>query len=54
MVCQCGSLGVTNAPLMEMLIIGETMHGGGVGQGLCKMSVVLAQFCCEPKTTLKK
>ena len=36
-----------------MIIIGEAMHGGE-GQSLCKISVVSAQFCCEPKTTLKK
>ena len=40
-------------PWWEMLIIGEAMHGGE-GLGLCKMSVVSAQFCCKHRTTLKK
>ena len=54
MMCPCRSLSITNA-----LLVGDDNNWWGYawwgeGQSLCKISVVSAQFCCEPKTTLKK
>ena len=38
-----------------MIVGGEgAMHAEQGGKGIWKLSVLSAQFCCEPKTTLKK
>ena len=54
MLYQCRFISCNKCPtLVGDADKGEAMHAGGAGS-IRKISVASPQFCCEPKTALKK